>query len=102
MARKTKTIAALAKIRERRQTDDGKACIEVAEAMLARLPSGATQIETLAEARQWIKLGLEHDRAKDSALLHQLRERLNRKSDRSAAAAKMRGGSLEVVQGGAS
>jgi DNA polymerase III epsilon subunit-like protein len=103
MARKTKTAAALATIRARRQTEDGRACIDIAERLIEAPPEGASKLDALAEARQWVKLGLEHDKAKDSVILAEMREKLAKKGKRTEGLSKLQEGKhLEVVQGGAS
>jgi hypothetical protein len=100
---KTKTAVAFDVLRSRRVTDDGRACIDVAERLFTSAPKGAQKLESIAEARQWVKLGLDHDRAKDSKLLHELRELLAEKTRRAAKLNRMReGGHLKVVPDGTS
>lgn len=95
----------IAVIRAARVTKDGKACVDMARTLLQHLDDKPPSVDLLAEARAWLKLGLDHDKAKDSRLLHELKERLDKKDRRAAAKARMRGDApqpLKAIPGGAS
>jgi hypothetical protein len=111
MARKTKIDAAFDTLRARRATEDGRACVDVAQRLYDQGKGNVTKgekpdVEVIAESRKWVALGLAHDKATDSALLQELRDRLDEKKKRSAELAEMRAtkqpAELKVVTGGAS
>ena len=75
----------VAEVKRERVTKDGKACAQVDEALAAQAENANNHVEKtelLAESRQWLKLGLEHDKATDSRLLRELAEKLKKKIDR--------------------
>lgn len=83
---------AFATLRNKRLTEDGKACIAIAQKMYA--------IDS-AEARQWCKLGLDCDNATTPKALKDLQDRLQKKAERAAKKAAMRGKpELKAVPGG--
>lgn len=110
MARKTKIDAAFDTLRARRATEDGRACVDVAQRLYDQAGGNVTKgekpdVELVAESRKWIALGLAHDKATDSALLKELREQLDEKRKRSAELEQMRATKqrdLKVVAGGTS
>lgn len=70
-----------------RITPDGKACVRKARqiAVLAQRHDGdvvQVDVEVLAEARQWLKLALEHDKANDTKLLQDIKRRLEERDER--------------------
>jgi hypothetical protein len=68
-----------------RITPDGKACVRKARDIAAWAEGEekpAAKVELLAEARQWLRLGLEHDKATDSKLLREINEKLEKKDAR--------------------
>lgn len=91
-----------------RITPDGKACVRKAReiAQLAVGQDGGLNVEVLAEARQWLKLGLEHDKATDTKILREIKERLEARDVRRARLQDARGrrakpASAEGVDGSA-
>ena len=63
-----------------RITPDGKACVRKArEIAELAVRENTVDVEVLAESRQWLKLGLEHDKATDTKLLREIKERLDRR-----------------------
>lgn len=69
-----------------RITPDGKACVrkarEIASWAETKDTSTSAKVELLAEARQWLRAGLEHDKATDTTLLREIRDRLDKKDAR--------------------
>lgn len=59
-----------------RRTDSGRACVRIAAALMA----ASDNIETITEARAWVKLSLEADRDDLTRKVAELERKFGRKS----------------------
>lgn len=73
-----KTNDEVLKLREKYSSERGKQCATVA----AEIVGGAKpKLEHLAEARQWLKLGLAFDKASDDEVVGDLEEKMRKRDE---------------------
>lgn len=65
-------------LREQRTTDSGRECVSMAEEIF-----DSANMDTSAEARQWLKLGLDFDKARAVADVAEMKRLLEEKNKRS-------------------